>query len=112
MFLGLVSHLTQREITIVSLFPARILQNDLSFPPLFWFTGATFTDWFTSYVNSVVSGGFPIIRDQIFRYFTWGFLGWNDCNKQKSSVTDHKMKFPRKVNNRTSYHYKSILFSF
>uniref|UniRef100_A0A4W2CNM7 F-box protein 3 n=1 Tax=Bos indicus x Bos taurus TaxID=30522 RepID=A0A4W2CNM7_BOBOX len=29
--------------------------------------GATFTDWFTSYVNSVVSGGFPIIRDQIFR---------------------------------------------
>ncbi|KAG5213551.1 hypothetical protein JEQ12_009337 [Ovis aries] len=30
--------------------------------------GATFTDWFTSYVNSVVSGGFPIIRDQIFRY--------------------------------------------
>ncbi|XP_039089300.1 F-box only protein 3 [Hyaena hyaena] len=30
--------------------------------------GATFTDWFTSYVNNVVSGGFPIIRDQIFRY--------------------------------------------
>ncbi|XP_047282708.1 F-box only protein 3 isoform X3 [Homo sapiens] len=30
--------------------------------------GATFTDWFTSYVKNVVSGGFPIIRDQIFRY--------------------------------------------
>lgn len=41
--------------------------------PLPGFTGATFTDWFTSYVNNVVSGGFPIIRDQIFRYFTWDF---------------------------------------
>jgi F-box protein 3 len=29
--------------------------------------GATFTDWFTAYVNNVVSGGFSIIRDQIFR---------------------------------------------
>ncbi|XP_042202000.1 F-box only protein 3 isoform X2 [Callorhinchus milii] len=30
-------------------------------------TGASFTEWFTSYVHSVVSGGFPIIREQIFR---------------------------------------------
>uniref|UniRef100_A0A4W3HG52 F-box only protein 3-like n=1 Tax=Callorhinchus milii TaxID=7868 RepID=A0A4W3HG52_CALMI len=30
--------------------------------------GASFTEWFTSYVHSVVSGGFPIIREQIFRY--------------------------------------------
>uniref|UniRef100_A0A9L0SUY3 F-box only protein 3 n=1 Tax=Equus caballus TaxID=9796 RepID=A0A9L0SUY3_HORSE len=36
--------------------------------PLTFCIRATFTDWFTSYVNNVVSGGFPIIRDQIFRY--------------------------------------------
>ena len=46
--------------------------------------GATFTDWFTSYVNSVVSGGFPIIRDQIFRYFTQIFLVWNDYKSEKN----------------------------
>ena len=44
----------------------------------------TFTDWFTSYVNSVVSGGFPIIRDQIFRYFTQTFLVWNDYKSEKN----------------------------
>ncbi|MGH0122307.1 UNVERIFIED_CONTAM: hypothetical protein FKN15_003098 [Acipenser sinensis] len=31
-------------------------------------TGSYFTEWFTSYVHSVVTGGYPIIRDQIFRY--------------------------------------------
>ncbi|XP_077143131.1 F-box only protein 3 [Ranitomeya variabilis] len=31
-------------------------------------TGTSFTQWFTSYVNHVVSKDFPIIRDQIFRY--------------------------------------------
>ncbi|XP_028327492.1 F-box only protein 3 isoform X2 [Gouania willdenowi] len=31
-------------------------------------TGSSFMDWFTSYVNNVVSGDFPIIKDQIFRY--------------------------------------------
>uniref|UniRef100_A0A674IT73 F-box only protein 3 n=1 Tax=Terrapene triunguis TaxID=2587831 RepID=A0A674IT73_9SAUR len=29
---------------------------------------AGFWNWFTSYVNNVVTGGYPIIRDQIFRY--------------------------------------------
>lgn len=31
-------------------------------------TGSCFLEWFTSYVQNVVSGEFPIIRDQIFRY--------------------------------------------
>ncbi|XP_056882823.1 F-box only protein 3 isoform X1 [Takifugu flavidus] len=31
-------------------------------------TGSSFLDWFTTYVHNVVSGDFPIIRDQIFRY--------------------------------------------
>ncbi|XP_067837679.1 F-box only protein 3, partial [Heptranchias perlo] len=31
-------------------------------------TGSSFTEWFTSYVHNVMSGGYPIIRDQIFRY--------------------------------------------
>uniref|UniRef100_A0A8C5PRR4 F-box protein 3 n=1 Tax=Leptobrachium leishanense TaxID=445787 RepID=A0A8C5PRR4_9ANUR len=31
-------------------------------------TGSSYSQWFTSYVERVVSGGFPIIRDQIFRY--------------------------------------------
>ncbi|XP_056383659.1 F-box only protein 3 [Hyla sarda] len=31
-------------------------------------TGTSFTQWFTSYVQHVVSGDYPIIRDQIFRY--------------------------------------------
>ncbi|KAK1159702.1 F-box only protein 3-like [Acipenser oxyrinchus oxyrinchus] len=31
-------------------------------------TGSYFTEWFTLYVHSVVTGGYPIIRDQIFRY--------------------------------------------
>uniref|UniRef100_A0A3B4AKN0 Uncharacterized protein n=1 Tax=Periophthalmus magnuspinnatus TaxID=409849 RepID=A0A3B4AKN0_9GOBI len=30
--------------------------------------GEDFSSWFTSYVQNVVSGEFPIIRDQIFRY--------------------------------------------
>uniref|UniRef100_A0AAV2L6F3 Knr4/Smi1-like domain-containing protein n=1 Tax=Knipowitschia caucasica TaxID=637954 RepID=A0AAV2L6F3_KNICA len=30
-------------------------------------TGSSFLSWFTSYVQNVVSGDFPIIRDQIFR---------------------------------------------
>ncbi|KAG5839899.1 F-box only protein 3 isoform X1 [Anguilla rostrata] len=31
-------------------------------------TGSNFTEWFTSYVHNVVTGEYPIIRDQIFRY--------------------------------------------
>ncbi|XP_059507967.1 F-box only protein 3 isoform X1 [Stegostoma tigrinum] len=31
-------------------------------------TGTSFTEWFTKFVNNVISGRFPIIRDQIFRY--------------------------------------------
>ncbi|KAM6958119.1 F-box only protein 3 isoform 1-T1 [Tautogolabrus adspersus] len=31
-------------------------------------TGSCFLEWFTSYVNNVVTGEYPIIRDQIFRY--------------------------------------------
>ncbi|XP_055022338.1 F-box only protein 3 isoform X3 [Boleophthalmus pectinirostris] len=31
-------------------------------------TGSSFSSWFSSYVQNVVSGEFPIIRDQIFRY--------------------------------------------
>ncbi|XP_051756062.1 F-box only protein 3 isoform X2 [Ctenopharyngodon idella] len=31
-------------------------------------TGSNFTEWFTSYVDNVVTGEYPIIRDQIFRY--------------------------------------------
>ncbi|XP_076006207.1 F-box only protein 3 isoform X2 [Genypterus blacodes] len=31
-------------------------------------TGSSFLDWFTSYVHNVVTGEYPIIRDQIFRY--------------------------------------------
>ncbi|XP_056671920.1 F-box only protein 3-like [Monodelphis domestica] len=31
-------------------------------------TGASYSEWFTSYVHNVVTGGYPIIRDQIFRY--------------------------------------------
>ncbi|XP_068117786.1 LOW QUALITY PROTEIN: F-box only protein 3, partial [Hyperolius riggenbachi] len=31
-------------------------------------TGTSFLQWFTSYVKSVVSQDFPIIRDQVFRY--------------------------------------------
>uniref|UniRef100_A0A674P328 F-box protein 3 n=1 Tax=Takifugu rubripes TaxID=31033 RepID=A0A674P328_TAKRU len=31
-------------------------------------TGSSFLDWFTTYIHNVVSGDFPIIRDQIFRY--------------------------------------------
>ncbi|XP_060767662.1 F-box only protein 3 isoform X3 [Neoarius graeffei] len=30
-------------------------------------TGSSFTEWFTSYVQNVVTGEYPIIRDQIFR---------------------------------------------
>ena len=30
--------------------------------------GSSFTEWFTSYVHNVVTGEYPIIRDQIFRY--------------------------------------------
>ncbi|XP_039393388.1 F-box only protein 3 isoform X2 [Mauremys reevesii] len=30
-------------------------------------TGTSYLEWFTSYVNNVVTGGYPIIRDQIFR---------------------------------------------
>ncbi|KAM6358934.1 F-box only protein 3 isoform 2-T2 [Alca torda] len=30
--------------------------------------GTSYLEWFTSYVNKVVTGGYPIIRDQIFRY--------------------------------------------
>ncbi|XP_052007948.1 F-box only protein 3 [Xyrauchen texanus] len=31
-------------------------------------TGSNFTEWFTTYVDNVVTGEYPIIRDQIFRY--------------------------------------------
>ncbi|MEE6510796.1 hypothetical protein FKM82_031005 [Ascaphus truei] len=31
-------------------------------------TGTSFSQWFTSYVQHVVTGDYPIIRDQIFRY--------------------------------------------
>ncbi|XP_008323647.1 F-box only protein 3 isoform X1 [Cynoglossus semilaevis] len=31
-------------------------------------TGSCFLDWFTTYVHNVVTGEYPIIRDQIFRY--------------------------------------------
>uniref|UniRef100_A0A673XXV1 F-box protein 3 n=1 Tax=Salmo trutta TaxID=8032 RepID=A0A673XXV1_SALTR len=31
-------------------------------------TGSSFTEWFTSYVHNGVTGEYPIIRDQIFRY--------------------------------------------
>ncbi|XP_041834751.1 F-box only protein 3 isoform X1 [Melanotaenia boesemani] len=31
-------------------------------------TGSCFLEWFTTYVNNVVTGEYPIIRDQIFRY--------------------------------------------
>ncbi|NWU77186.1 FBX3 protein, partial [Onychorhynchus coronatus] len=31
-------------------------------------TGTSYLEWFTSYVNKVVTGDYPIIRDQIFRY--------------------------------------------
>ncbi|XP_053305449.1 F-box only protein 3 [Spea bombifrons] len=31
-------------------------------------TGTSFSQWFTTYVQHVVSGDYPIIRDQIFRY--------------------------------------------
>ncbi|XP_068612484.1 F-box only protein 3 [Brachionichthys hirsutus] len=31
-------------------------------------TGSCFSEWFMTYVNNVVTGEYPIIRDQIFRY--------------------------------------------
>lgn len=31
-------------------------------------TGSSFSSWFSSYVQNVVSGEFPILRDQIFKY--------------------------------------------
>ncbi|XP_068165722.1 F-box only protein 3-like isoform X2 [Antennarius striatus] len=31
-------------------------------------TGCCFSEWFTTYVNNVVTGEYPIIRDQIFKY--------------------------------------------
>lgn len=31
-------------------------------------SGSNFTEWFTSYVDNVVTGEYPIIRDQIFRW--------------------------------------------
>ncbi|KAM9766425.1 F-box only protein 3 [Menidia menidia] len=31
-------------------------------------TGSCFLEWFTAYVSNVVTGEFPIIRDQVFRY--------------------------------------------
>lgn len=30
-------------------------------------SGSCFLEWFTSYVHNVVTGEYPIIRDQIFR---------------------------------------------
>lgn len=30
-------------------------------------SGSSFLEWFTSYVHNVVTGEYPIIRDQIFR---------------------------------------------
>lgn len=38
---------------------------------LLWHLGTSYLEWFTSYVNKVVTGGYPIIRDQIFRYCDW-----------------------------------------
>ena len=90
MFLVLISldiTIRHREIVVFSLVSCinfkKLFVLFSFFSPSF-FTGATFTDWFTSYVNNVVSGGFPIIRDQIFRYFTWGFLEWNDYKSEKN----------------------------
>ncbi|XP_075905513.1 F-box only protein 3 isoform X1 [Nelusetta ayraudi] len=31
-------------------------------------TGSCFLEWFTSYVHNVITGEYPIIRDQVFRY--------------------------------------------
>ncbi|XP_056157172.1 LOW QUALITY PROTEIN: F-box only protein 3 [Lampris incognitus] len=31
-------------------------------------TGSSFSEWFITYVNNVVTGEYPIIRDQVFRY--------------------------------------------
>ncbi|XP_028255571.1 F-box only protein 3-like isoform X2 [Parambassis ranga] len=31
-------------------------------------TGSSFSEWFTTYIHNVVTGEYPIIRDQIFRY--------------------------------------------
>ncbi|XP_038663157.1 F-box only protein 3 [Scyliorhinus canicula] len=43
------------------------LASDPSVVDMF-LTGSSFTDWFTTFVNNVTSGRYPIIRDQIFRY--------------------------------------------
>lgn len=112
-FLVLTSYLKHREITIVYLFPVQILQKlfVLFFLPTpSWFIGATFTDWFTSYVNNVVSGGFPIIRDQIFRYFTQDFLNKNICKSGKNISYRSWDEVWKKVNNRTSRFLKCHYF--
>lgn len=112
-FLVLISYLKHREIIIVSLFPLQTLQKlfVLFFlPTLSLFIGATFTDWFTSYVNNVVSGGFPIIRDQIFRYFIRVFMNKNVCKSEKTISYRSRDEVSRKVNNRTSHFLKRHFF--
>uniref|UniRef100_A0AAY4CR35 ApaG domain-containing protein n=1 Tax=Denticeps clupeoides TaxID=299321 RepID=A0AAY4CR35_9TELE len=46
--------------------PDQLAQNPSAID--MFITGSSFTEWFTSYVHNVVSGEYPIIRDQIFRY--------------------------------------------
>ncbi|XP_007433281.1 F-box only protein 3 [Python bivittatus] len=45
-------------------------------------TGNSYLEWFTSYVNNVITGGYPIIRDQIFRY-----VHEKDCVAKTGDIT-------------------------
>ncbi|GCB79859.1 hypothetical protein scyTo_0017026, partial [Scyliorhinus torazame] len=55
------------RVTYVCSFPQDQMASDPSVVDMF-LTGSSFTDWFTTFVNNVTSGRYPIIRDQIFRY--------------------------------------------
>ncbi|XP_078540396.1 F-box only protein 3 isoform X2 [Lissotriton helveticus] len=46
--------------------PDQIAQNPSAID--MFITGTSFSDWFTTYVHNVVTGNYPIIREQIFRY--------------------------------------------
>ncbi|KAJ1182252.1 hypothetical protein NDU88_007446 [Pleurodeles waltl] len=46
--------------------PDQIAQNPSAID--MFITGTSFSDWFTTYVQNVVTGNYPIIREQIFRY--------------------------------------------
>lgn len=48
------------------------------FSPIFS-SGPNFTEWFTSYVDNVVTGEYPIIRDQIFRWSIIHYLTFKPC---------------------------------